>query len=75
LTYSMGRTREYYDMPTVRKIVRDTRGADYKFSAIIQAVVNTDQFKMRRVPPPEPAQNAGSSQRAVASVVGGSKLR
>ena len=26
LTYSMGRTREYYDMPTVRRIVRDTRG-------------------------------------------------
>jgi len=58
LTYSMGRTREYYDMPTVRKIVRDTRGADYKFSAIVQAVVNTDQFKMRRVPPPEPVQSA-----------------
>jgi len=52
LTYSMGRTREYYDMPTVRKIVRDTKAADYKFSAIVQAVVNTDQFKMRRVPPP-----------------------
>ncbi len=57
LTYSMGRTREYYDMPAVRKIVRDTRAQDYKFSAIVQAVVNTDQFKMRRVPQPEPAQN------------------
>jgi len=75
LTYSMGRTREYYDMPTVRKIVRDTRGADYKFSAIVEAVVNTDQFKMRRVPPPEPVQSASSSQGAAASVVGGSKLR
>jgi mono/diheme cytochrome c family protein len=60
LTYSMGRTREYYDMPTVRKIVRDTRASDYKFSAIVQAIVNTDQFKMRRVPPqqPEPVQSA-----------------
>ncbi len=53
LTYSMGRTREYYDMPAVRKIVRDTRASDYKFSAIVQAVVNTDQFRMRRVPPPQ----------------------
>jgi hypothetical protein len=52
LTYSMGRTREYYDMPAVRKIVRDTRASDYKFSAIVQAVVDTDQFKMRRVPQP-----------------------
>ncbi|HTB19627.1 MAG TPA: DUF1592 domain-containing protein [Bryobacteraceae bacterium] len=60
LTYSMGRTREYYDMPTVRKIVRDTQASDYKFSAIVQAVVNTDQFKMRRVPQqqPEPVQSA-----------------
>jgi hypothetical protein len=75
LTYSMGRTREYYDMPTVRKIVRDTRASDYKFSAIVEAVVNTDQFKMRRVPPPEPVQSANSSQGAVASVVGGSKVK
>ena len=52
LTYSMGRTHEYYDMPTVRKIVRDTAAKDYKFSAIVQAVVKSEQFKMRRVPPP-----------------------
>ena len=60
LTYAMGRTRDYYDMPTVRQIVRDTRASDYKFSAIVQAIVNTDQFKMRRVPQPkpEPVQSA-----------------
>jgi mono/diheme cytochrome c family protein len=50
LTYSMGRTREYYDMPTVRKIVRETAAKDYKFSAIVQAVVKSEQFEMRRVP-------------------------
>jgi mono/diheme cytochrome c family protein len=58
LTYSMGRTKEYYDMPTVRKIVRDTAAKDYKFSAIVEAVVNTDQFRMRRVPQPQPVQSA-----------------
>jgi hypothetical protein len=52
LTYSMGRTHEYYDMPTVRKIVRDTAAKDYKLSAIVQAVVRTEQFRMRRVPQP-----------------------
>jgi hypothetical protein len=52
LMYSMGRTKEYYDMPTVRRIVRDAAAKDYKFSAIVQAVVKTDQFKMRRVPQP-----------------------
>ena len=55
LTYAMGRTREYYDMPTVRKIVRDAAAKDYKFSAIVLAVVNSDQFKLRRVPQPAPA--------------------
>jgi Protein of unknown function (DUF1592)/Protein of unknown function (DUF1588)/Protein of unknown function (DUF1585)/Protein of unknown function (DUF1587)/Protein of unknown function (DUF1595)/Cytochrome C oxidase, cbb3-type, subunit III len=54
LTYAMGRTREYYDMPTVRRIVHETAAEDYKFSAIVLAVVNSDQFKMRRVPQPKP---------------------
>ena len=54
MTYATGRTHEYYDMPTVRKIVRDTAAKDYKFSAIVQAVVKSDQFKMRRVPQPQP---------------------
>jgi len=56
LTYAMGREREYYDMPTVRKIVRDTAAKDYKVSAIVQAVVKSEQFKMRRAP--QPVQSA-----------------
>jgi mono/diheme cytochrome c family protein len=56
LTYAMGRTREYYDMPTVRKIVRDAAAKDYKLSAIVQAVVKSEQFKMRRAP--QPVQSA-----------------
>jgi len=50
LTYAMGRTRDYYDMPTVRKIVRETAAQNYRFSAIVEAVVKTDQFRMRRAP-------------------------
>jgi hypothetical protein len=46
----MGRTRDYYDMPTVRRIVRETAAKNYKFSAIVEAVVKTDQFRMRRAP-------------------------
>lgn len=52
LTYSMGRTRDYYDMPTVRRIVRSTAAKEFKLSAIVEAVVKTDQFKMRRAPQP-----------------------
>ena len=47
LTYAMGRTKEYYDMPTVRRIVHETAAKNYRFSAIVQAVVASDQFKMR----------------------------
>jgi mono/diheme cytochrome c family protein len=68
LTYAMGRTEGYYDMPTVRKIVRDTAAKDYKFSAIVQAVVKSEQFKMRRVPPP--VQSASSAQDAAGRSVG-----
>jgi hypothetical protein len=59
----MGRTREYYDMPTVRRIVRETAARDYKFSAIVEAVVASEQFRMRRAPAgqaqPESAGSAG----------------
>jgi hypothetical protein len=58
MTYSMGRIRQYYDMPTVRKIVHDAAAKDYKFSAIVQAVVKSDQFRTRRAPMPEPVQSA-----------------
>jgi mono/diheme cytochrome c family protein len=56
LIYAMGRTREYYDMPTVRKIVHDAAAKDYKVSAIVQAVVKSEQFEMRRAP--QPVQSA-----------------
>jgi len=50
LTYATGRKLEYYDMPTVRRIVHGTAAGNYRFSALVQAVVHSDQFRMRRVP-------------------------
>jgi mono/diheme cytochrome c family protein len=55
LTYATGRTLQYYDMPTVRRIVRDAAANDYKFSTLVQAIVKTDQFRMRRVAQPAAA--------------------
>ena len=52
LTYATGRKLEYYDMPTVRKIVHGAAASDYRFSTIVQAVVRSEQFRMRRVPQP-----------------------
>jgi len=50
LTYATGRTLDYSDMPTVRRIVRNTATGGYRFSAIVEAVIRSDQFRMHRVP-------------------------
>ena len=52
LTYATGRKLEYYDMPTVRHIMHEAAPGGYRFSALVQAVVKSDQFRMRRVPQP-----------------------
>jgi hypothetical protein len=56
LMYATGRTLQYYDMPTVRRIVRDAAKDNYKFSTLVQAVVRTEQFRKRRMPQPALAQ-------------------
>jgi hypothetical protein len=60
LTYATGRKLEYYDMPTVRKVVHGAAASDYKLSVLVQAVVKSDQFRMRRVPQPAPAATSAA---------------
>ena len=48
MTYALGRGIEYYDMPTVRAIVRDAAPGDYKWSAIIMGIIKSAPFQMRR---------------------------
>ena len=50
LTYALGRGVEYYDMPAVRSIVRQAAAEDYRFSAIVRAIVTSDRFRMNVVP-------------------------
>jgi hypothetical protein len=52
LVYATGRTLQPYDMPAVRRMVRGAASGDYKFSALVQSVVRSEQFRMRRVPQP-----------------------
>jgi mono/diheme cytochrome c family protein len=61
LTYATGRKLEYYDMPTVRKIVHGAAASDYKFSTLVQAVVKSEQFRMRRVPQPAAAASTATA--------------
>jgi hypothetical protein len=47
LTYGLGRGLEYYDTPAVRRIVRDARMQDYRFSSLVLGIVSSDPFQMR----------------------------
>jgi hypothetical protein len=48
MMYALGRSVEYYDMPGIRKIVRDSAKDNYKFSSIVLGIVNSPAFQMRR---------------------------
>ena len=47
MTYALGRGLEYYDMPTVRKIVRESATSDYSMQSIIIGIVNSYPFLHR----------------------------
>jgi hypothetical protein len=48
LTYALGRGVETYDAPAIRKIVRDARARDYRFSSLIVGIATSTPFQMRR---------------------------
>ena len=48
LTFALGRGVEYYDAPAIRKIVREARANDYRFSSLIVGIANSTPFQMRR---------------------------
>jgi hypothetical protein len=53
MMYGLGRSLDHTDMPTVRRIVREAREQDYRFSAIVLGIVNTQQFRMKGLPAPD----------------------
>ena len=53
MTYALGRSLDYRDMPTVRAIVRQAAAENYRFSAIVWGIVTSDQFLMQGVPLPD----------------------
>jgi hypothetical protein len=48
LTYAIGRGVEHYDRPVVDRIVKQLAQQDYKFSALISEIVQSDAFVKRR---------------------------
>jgi hypothetical protein len=49
MMFGLGRRVEYYDMPTVRAIVREAAQTNNRFSTFILGIVKRPQFQMRTV--------------------------
>jgi hypothetical protein len=47
MTYALGRSLDYRDMPTVRRIVRQSASDSYRFKSIVLGVVTSDAFRKR----------------------------
>jgi hypothetical protein len=65
LTYALGRGLDYYDAPTVRALVRDLEGKDYRWSALVLGIVQSTPFQMRRegtTPSPAPTHVAAAAR-------------
>ena len=50
MTFGLGRSLTYRDMPTLRAIVRDAKADDYRFSDLVLGIVQSDQFRMSKAP-------------------------
>lgn len=48
LTYALGRGLEYYDRPTVDRIVAQLESEGYRSSVLITEIVKSDPFRLRR---------------------------
>lgn len=46
--FALGRAPEESDAPAIRKIVRDARANDYRFSSLIIGITTSEPFQMRR---------------------------
>jgi hypothetical protein len=47
MIYGLGRGVQYYDMPSVRSIVRDAARNDYRLSSIVLGIVKSAPFQMK----------------------------
>ena len=50
MTYALGRRVEAFDMPAVRRIIRDAESQNYRISAFVNGIVESDAFRMAKLP-------------------------
>ena len=47
MIYALGRSVEYHDMPAVRRIVRDAERENYRFSALLAGIAQSEPFQIQ----------------------------
>ena len=50
MIYALGRSVEYHDMPAVRRIVRDAKRENYRFSALLAGIAQSEPFRFSTTP-------------------------
>jgi hypothetical protein len=65
LSYALGRGVEYYDMPSVRSIERESAKNDNRFSSFVLAIVKSTPFLMSRAPEAGPASDGLTAAAAI----------
>ena len=66
MMYALNRELEYFDMPQVRAVVRGAAKDNYKFSAIVLGIVNSDAFRKQGAAP-KPSSKEGGGKLAAAN--------
>ncbi|MGA0805847.1 MAG: DUF1592 domain-containing protein [Pseudohongiellaceae bacterium] len=61
MTYALGRGVEHFDMPAIRAITRRAEADGYRMSSVIQGIVESAAFRMRR--------SAGAAPETVAQAI------
>jgi Protein of unknown function (DUF1592)/Protein of unknown function (DUF1588)/Protein of unknown function (DUF1585)/Protein of unknown function (DUF1595)/Protein of unknown function (DUF1587) len=64
MTYALGRSLEYTDMTAVRAIARRTASQDYRFTALVMNIVNSDAFQLHRPSVPQTLKTANAAVEA-----------
>jgi mono/diheme cytochrome c family protein len=67
MSYAVGRHIDHADMPTVRRIARESAADNYKFESIVLGVVNSDAFRRRESAVPLPASTKTAQVTAASS--------
>jgi hypothetical protein len=62
MTYALGRRLEYYDMPAVRAIVRESQRHGYTFESLAIGVARAEPFRMRTAPEPAKTETVAAAQ-------------